>query len=644
MVIWILDLDLRLTYISPYVRTVMGYTPDEFFELPGERMMTPSSIETCMQVFAEEMKAEERADRDLSRSRTIEVEHIHRDGHVINAELIMTFIRDGAGNAVSILGVTRDITERRIALEAVKRNEELYKAIFENTGNASVIFGEDTVIQLANSRFEELSGYSKEELEGRMSWTAFIAPEDMERMRGYHLARRSDGRAAPDTYEFRALRRNGEMTDVFMTIALIPGTTVSIASLMDITNRRRMEMALRQSEAKYRFLTEHLNDVVWTCDLELNNTYVSPSVEKILGYSPEDPILRRNENLLTPESYAGALDLLSRELARDGSVAVDPRRTITFMAEYRHKNGSTVWIENVIGGIRDDGGGLIGIHGVSRDVTGRKLAEERIRRSEERYRTIFESTATANIITDEDALIVLANTNFAAITGYSREELEGRKHWTELVNGEDIEKMRRYHRLRRKDPAAAPSSYEIRIIHRSGEERTLYMSTAIIPETDESVASMIDITDWKRSEKARTESEERFRELAELLPETVYEADREGHFTFINQTGLEKLGYSPAEFIRKKTVFDVVVPDDHDRMVAVYLKIIHGERIGLGEYTARKKDGTLFPALVYATGIFRDGRTMGHRGFVIDISDKKNLEDQLAKAQKMEAIGTWPEA
>ena len=108
-------------------------------------------------LFAEELENEKRPDRDPTRSRTIEVEHIHRDGRIIWAEINMTFMRDALGNTIGILGITKDITERRDVQERLRRSEEQYRAIFENTGNASILFGDDTVIQLANSNFVKLS-------------------------------------------------------------------------------------------------------------------------------------------------------------------------------------------------------------------------------------------------------------------------------------------------------------------------------------------------------------------------------------------------------------------------------------------------------------------------------------------------------
>ncbi len=640
VVIWMMDLDLKHTYISPYITHNLDYTPEEYVKKPLHEILTPSSLDLCMQLFAEELENEKRPDKDPTRSRTIEVEQIHRDGRIIWSELNMTFIRDSHGNATGILGFTKDITERRQVREQLRKSEERYRVIFENTGNASVIFGEDRIIQLANSNFCKLSGYSKQESEGKMSWTQFVHPEDLGRMEKRHAMGGTGAGIVPESYEFRAVARNGDVMHIFMNISLIPGTNVSIASMMDITERKRVEAALQQSEAKYRFLAENMNDVMWTADLDLNMTYVSLSVEKVVGFTQEERLHQKPQDMMTPESYARTILLLFEELKREQDQDADPGRTVTFEAEYYHKNGSIVWIENVVSAIRDESGKLIGIYGVSRDISERKRTEEIIRKSEEGYRTIFENTATANVIVAEDSTILLANSNFAHTVGYSKQEMEGKMKWTGFVVPEDLQMIKRYNRMRKQKPDAVPSSYEIRIRDRKGEIQNLFLSVAVIPETNDSIASMINITEWKRSEKARSESEERFKDLAELLPETVYEADENGIFLFVNKTGFDKFGYGEEDLARKLTVFDMIMPDDHARMIATYQRLIKGERVGLGEYTARRKDGGTFPALVYATAIFREGKPFGHRGFIIDISEKKNLENQIIRSQKMESIGT----
>jgi PAS domain S-box-containing protein len=108
----------------------------------------------------------------------------------------------------------------------------------------------------------------------------------------------------------------------------------------------------------------------------------------------------------------------------------------------------------------------------------------------------------------------------------------------------------------------------------------------------------------------------------------------------VNDISLERFGYTRDEMERGLTVLDVMASQDHERILSNYRRVIAGERLGLSEYTALKKDGTTFPALVHTTPIYRDGRPAGLRGFLVDMSEKKAMEDQLLRAQKMEAIGT----
>ena len=149
-----------------------------------------------------------------------------------------------------IVGIIRDITERKQAEEIIRRSEERYRTMFEHTGNASVLFGEDTTLLLVNSKFEKLSGYSKKELEGKMGWTAFVDKEDLERMRRYHEMHGNEQGSILDFYEFRFINRHGEKKDILLNIALIPGTKERVCSLIDITEHKQAEEKRRTLEAQ----------------------------------------------------------------------------------------------------------------------------------------------------------------------------------------------------------------------------------------------------------------------------------------------------------------------------------------------------------------------------------------------------------
>jgi len=174
----------------------------------------------------------------------IEEKIIRLDGSVIDVEVASISFTHQGKPAVQV--VLRDITERKLAENALRESEEKYRTIFETTGTATVIIEENGIISLANTEIEKLSGYSKEELEGKKSWTEFVVQDDLEKMKEYHRMRRIDPKAAPRNYEFRYIDRQGNFKDILMTVDMIPGTKKSVASFLDITERKRAENRIHQ--------------------------------------------------------------------------------------------------------------------------------------------------------------------------------------------------------------------------------------------------------------------------------------------------------------------------------------------------------------------------------------------------------------
>jgi PAS domain S-box-containing protein len=148
------------------------------------------------------------------------------------------------------------------------------------------------------------------------------------------------------------------------------------------------------------------------------------------------------------------------------------------------------------------------------------------------------------------------------------------------------------------------------------------------------------IQEHMQAQEALQESKERFRELAELLPETIFEMDINDNLTFVNRKAFVHFGYTQQDFDQGLKGLELFHPDDRSRVRKNAKKIMRGENIGLNEYTAMKKNKSTFPALIHSTAIYRDEKPVGLRGFIIDITETKRLEVQLQHAHKMEAIGT----
>ena len=168
--------------------------------------------------------------------------------------------------------------------ESLRESEERYRSVFENTGTATFIVEEDTTISMVNSRFENLSGYPREEIEGKKKWTEFVAAEDLKRMKTYHVKRRKDEESAPTEYEFRFIDKHGNKKDIFCKIGMLPGTKRSIASWMDITARKHAEIALHESEQSFRELVE--NSLIGIGIIQDNQViFRNPEQQRLLGPS-----------------------------------------------------------------------------------------------------------------------------------------------------------------------------------------------------------------------------------------------------------------------------------------------------------------------------------------------------------------------
>lgn len=141
-----------------------------------------------------------------------------------------------------------------------------------------------------------------------------------------------------------------------------------------------------------------------------------------------------------------------------------------------------------------------------------------------------------------------------------------------------------------------------------------------------------EITARKQLESVPAESEDGFRELVELLPETIYEMDLTGKVTFVNRSGFERFGYTQQDFDRGLNGFDVIAPEDRVRAKENFVKILKGDKTGLNEYRALRKDGSTFPVIFHSAPVLREGGPVGLRGFIVDITDRKYAEEALRKA------------
>ncbi|MFP4572803.1 MAG: PAS domain S-box protein [Desulfobacterales bacterium] len=211
-----------------------------------------------------------------------------RDGSCLWVETRGTALRDKNNNVKGIVFSSRDITEQKRSEEALLQSENYYRAIFETSGSAMFIIEEDTTISNINSNFEKMLGYSRHEIEGKKSWTEFVHPDDVAWMKKNHYLRRIDPDAAPFNYEFRFFARSGELRHGHLTVDMIAGTAQSVFSLIDITESKKIENALRESEERFRTVLENLPGEIFVHDLSGQILIVNDQACKNTGYSRDE--------------------------------------------------------------------------------------------------------------------------------------------------------------------------------------------------------------------------------------------------------------------------------------------------------------------------------------------------------------------
>ncbi|MDI6796361.1 MAG: PAS domain S-box protein [Desulfatibacillaceae bacterium] len=227
-----------------------------------------------------------------------------------------------------------------------------------------------------NKAFEDFFGQKREHLKGK---TVFeLAPEDLART--YHQKDEELFESAgSQIYESRVKNALGNMRDVIFHKAAITDANGSVTSLvgaiMDITDRKKAEEGLRESEAKYRLIADNTADVISVQDKDLNFIYVSPSIERLRGYTVAESLGETIDQIMTPASLEYAMQVFGEEMALEEKADADPTRTRTLELEEYKKDGSTIWVEAVFSYIRNADGEFTGILSVSRDITARKKAQ-----------------------------------------------------------------------------------------------------------------------------------------------------------------------------------------------------------------------------------------------------------------------------
>ena len=407
----------------------------------------------------------------------------------------------------------------------------------------------------------------------------------------------------------------------------------------DVTDRQRAEAALRESEHTYRLLTEGMKDVVWALDVEARRfTYVSPSVEKLRGYTPEEILARPLEEAWAPEER-DRLAEFTRQAAADflaGKIGEDSY--VTYEMLQPHKDGSSVPSEVVARLVRNKQTGRLEAHGVTRDVAERKRAEIALQNSEARFSETARQTRTFVWEIDADGLYMFVTPVVEDVLGYRPDEIAGQLHFYDL------------------HPAAGREEYKAAVLAeaRQGREfrnlenpmvtkdgRTIWVSTNAFPlrGADGTLlgyrGSDMDITARKQAENALRESEARFAAATQASRSYVWQVDPEGLITYISPMVEEVLGRLPEEIVGQLHFYDLLPPEDREE-VKKFGAALMARRETIRGFENRNvaRDGRIVWVSSSARPLFNaDGTYRGYQGIDTDITERKQAQEALRESE-----------
>ena len=309
-------------------------------------------------------------------------------------------IKKASGKERIILLAIEDITERKLvesqketALDALRKSEDnFHRSLDESPLGVRIVTAEGETLY-ANRAIVDIYGCdSIEELRGAPLKDLYT-PESYAEFR-IRKGKRERGEFCPPEYEISIVRKNGEVRHVhaFRKEIFWNGARQFQVIYQDITDRKRAEETLKKSERQYRLLADNIHDVIFVMDMNLNYSYLSPSVKLLRGYEPEEAMKQTPAQTVTPSSLNLALGILSEVMELEKSEHRDIYVSRTFQVEMSRKDGTTVWTEVKASLIRDENQRAIGIMGVTRDITDRKQSEDELQKTLGRLRKSIDTT------------------------------------------------------------------------------------------------------------------------------------------------------------------------------------------------------------------------------------------------------------
>ena len=554
-----------------------------------------------------------------------EVHRVRKDGTAVDVHMSGSPLRDGRGKIWGALGIFTDVTKQKRAEQALRESEERFRLLYEEAPLGYQSLDADGRFLEINRAWLDMLGYSREEVIGK--WFGdFLSPESRELLR--QRFPRFKERGYTQGAEFTMVRKDGSAVLISLdgraARDLDGGFKQSHCILHDITERKRAEDALRESDERFRGIIENApfgyyrvgKDGLWQC--------VNATWERMHGLSREQVVGKSFEITQPKDSMEQAREYIERALAGEAITAEFGRVRADGTIGHHSFNIQPV----------KRGKEILAIEGFINDISERKQAEQALRGSEERYRTLVMNTPALICTHDLGGTLLSVNPAAAAALGYEPADLVGR-NLRDILAPSVRHLLDGYLEHIQREPA---QSGQMRVITRTGEERAWIYHNVLFAESGKApyvIGGALDITERRRAEEARRESEERLQFVACAANDVVWDWDLTTNRVWWNDAIRTRFGYSAQETETDSSWWaERIHPDDRDRILSGGRRRETGDDFRMDEYRFRRAEGD-FAYVLDRSYVVRDhlGTPVRVIGTMVDLTEHEQAEQALRESE-----------
>ncbi len=547
----IVDLKGKVTFGNKAFFEFTGFSREEivgkkFTRLPHLRKM---DIPRCIKIFNSLISGR--------KPKPFKINWIHKDGTLHASEVWVGFLKKNK-KISGILSIARDVTEQQTALEVLDANEKKYSNLFHQSNDAIFIHDLNGNILDVNSKAQELFGYKKSDLLALKIQDLHPKSEHDKSKKAFQIIEKNGF----VDFECLFLKENGDVfpAEVSASVFEVEGEKLIQGVVRDITERKLSDEALRKSEMRYRALFEFANDAVFLMNLGGEQILVNNKAAEMLGYSIEELSGRSFKDIVAPSEFEKAREKL--EGLKSGK-SYKPYERLA-----RRKDGTEIPVEITATLIRNLEGAPLFIQSIVRDISDRKMAEEKLKESREMYRTLVETSPDAVTVTDLEGNITYVSQRTLQIHGIERaEEVIGKNAFI-FIAPEDQERAAM--NLKKTLEEGSVRNLEYRLVRKNGTRFIGELNASLIKDVNGEPKAFIaisrDITERKRAEQEMSESEKKFRSVVENANDAIYIISSKG-FQYVNSAFEKLTGYTSNEVLEESFDFWGIIHSDDVKMI-----------------------------------------------------------------------------